>query len=166
MKASGRGQAMVEFALVSSLLIVFVLGIMDFAYLFSGRLAAYEAVRNAARYAVTHPTAWSNAASPPAASIEGHLVLASAPAQIANDDSHVNIAYYLPGSGTSTKCGEYSASSNSFTPVTGYTQATCVLPGTTIQVTATYKYTFVTPLLKATWTNLTITTTAAAMEEV
>ncbi len=163
---SSRGQTMVEFALVSMLLIVFVLGIMDFAYLFSGRLAAYEAARNAARYAVTHPTAWSNAASPPAASIEGHLVLASAPARINNDDAHVTIAYYLPGSGTATRCGQYSAATDTFTPSGTYTQATCVLPGTTIEVTATYTYGFITPLLKATWNNLTITTTAAAMEEV
>ena len=166
MSRTRQGQVTVEFALVSMVLIVFVLGIMDFAYLFAGRLAAYEAAHNAARYGATHPTAWSNAASPPAASIEGHLVLTSAPATVPNDDSHITIAYYLPGAGAPTKCGQYSAAGNAFSAQAGYTQATCVLPGTTIQVTATYTYTFITPLLKATWSNLTITTTASAMEEV
>jgi Flp pilus assembly protein TadG len=161
-----RGQAMVEFALVSTLLIVFVLGIIDFSYLFAGRLVAYEATRNAARYAATHPVAWSNANPAPVNSIEGHLVVTSAPAKITNDDAHVKIYYYIPGAGTLTKCGQYTALTGLFTASGTYTQATCVIPGTFIQITSTYTYTFITPMLKATWTNLTITTTAGAMEEV
>ena len=157
---------MVEFALVSMVLIVFVLGIMDFAYLFSGRLAVYEAARNTARYAATHPTSWSNASPPTATSIEGHLVLPAASASIPNNDAHITIAYYVPGAGVLTKCGQYTEATNTFTPNGGYTQATCVIPGTLIQITATYTYTFITPPLKATWQNLTITTTAAALEEV
>ncbi len=161
-----RGQTMVEFALISMLLIIFVLGIMDFAYLFSGRLAAYEAARNAARYAATHPSSWSNASPPAASSIQGHLVLNSAPAAIKNDDAHVTIAYYVPGSGAATRCGQYSATSGTFTAVGAYTQTTCLIPGTTVQVSATYTYTFITPLLSAAWRNLTLTTTASAMEEI
>ena len=161
-----RGQTMVEFALVSSLLIVFVLGIIDFSYLFAGRLVAYEATRNAARFAATHPVAWSNVNPAPANTIEGHLVVSSAPAQITNDDAHVKIEYYVAGGGTLTKCGQYTVLTGIFTPSGSYTQATCVIPGTLIQVTSTYTYTFITPMLKRTWTNLTITTTAGAMEEV
>jgi Flp pilus assembly protein TadG len=159
-------QAMVEFALVSTLLIVFVLGIIDFSYLFAGRLVAYEATRNAARFAATHPVAWNNANPPTPTSIEGHLVVRSAPAGITNDDAHVQIIYYLPGAGTLTKCGQYTQLTNVYTPTGPYTQANCVIPGTLIQVTATYTYTFITPLLKGTWQNLTITTTAGALEEI
>ena len=159
------GQSTVEFALVSLVFITIVLGIMDFSYLFAGRLAAYAAARNAARFATSHPTSWSNTSTPAAGSIQAALVLPATPARVVNDDAHVTIGYYLPGAGTGTLCGQYSASSNSFVPSGAYTQATCVKAGTVIQVRATYTYTFITPLLKATWTNLTITTTAAALEE-
>ena len=54
---SEKAQAMVEFALVSMLMMVFVLGVIDFGYLFAGRVSAYEATRVAARYAAVHPTA-------------------------------------------------------------------------------------------------------------
>ena len=162
---SRAGQSTVEFALVSLVFITIVLGIMDFSYLFAGRLAAYAAARNAARYATSHPTSWSNAATPSDTSIQGHLVLPAAPARVVNDDAHVTIAYYLPGAGTETLCGQYSASSNTFVPTGSYTQATCVKAGTLVQVKSTYTYTFITPFLRAAWTNLTITTTAAALEE-
>lgn len=160
-----RGQAMVEFAIVSMVLLTIVLGIMDFAFLFSGRLAAYAAARNAARYAATHPSSWSSGSPPAADSIEGHLVLLAVPAQLTNDDAHVTIAYYLPGAGSPTRCGQYSAATNAFVPAAGYTQATCLVAGTQIQVTAAYTYSFVTPFLKSAWTGLTITTTAGSMEE-
>lgn len=160
-----RGQATVEFALVSLVFITIVLGIMDFAYLFSGRLAAYAAARNAARYAAAHPTSWSNASPPSPASIQGHLVLTAAPARVVNDDAHLVIGYYLPGTGPPTLCGTYSAAANAFIPAGGYTQDTCVQAGTLVQIKAIYVYTFITPFLKAAWTNLTITTTAAALEE-
>ena len=42
------GQTMVEFALVSMVLLVIVLGIFDFSYLFAGRTEAYQAARVAA----------------------------------------------------------------------------------------------------------------------
>ena len=54
---------MVEFALVSMLMLVFVLGVMDFGFLFAGRVSAYEATRVAVRYGAVHPVAWSAAAS-------------------------------------------------------------------------------------------------------
>lgn len=159
------GQSTVEFALVSLIFITIVLGIFDFSYLFSGRLVAYAAARNAARYAASHPTSWSNASSPPPASIEGHLVLPAVPARVVNDDAHLVIGYYLLGTGAPTLCGTYSATANAFVPTGTYTQAGCLQPGTLIQVRAVYVYTFITPFLKASWSSLTITTTATALEE-
>jgi Flp pilus assembly protein TadG len=156
---------MVEFALVSILMLTVVLGIIDFSFLFGSRAAAYQATRVAARYAATHPTAWTNSANPDRTSIEGNLVLAAIPAKIPNDDSHITISYLVPGSGSATLCGSWSAASNAFQPQTGYTQATCVVSGNLIQVKSTYAYKFITPFLSATFSNVTITTQAAALEE-
>jgi Flp pilus assembly protein TadG len=156
---------MVEFALVAMVMLVIVLGIIDFGYLFASRAAVYQATRVAVRYAAVNPTAWSNAASPTRNSIEGNLVLTGIPAHLTNDDSHVTISYLVPGAGAPALCGQYSAASNTFVPQAGYTQATCVVPGDLVQVKAVYVYKFITPLLQSAFTNLTITVTAAALEE-
>lgn len=156
---------MVEFALVSMLLLVIVLGIFDFSYLFAGRIEAYQAARVAARFAATHPTAWSASATPDRTTIEGNLTLTAVPARLINNDSHITISYWLPGSGAATQCGAYSASAAAFVPASGYTQATCVLSGTLIRVHAIYDYTFITPMLKATFSTVTVVVDATALEE-
>jgi Flp pilus assembly protein TadG len=161
-----RGQALVEFALVAMLMFVIVFGIVDFGYLFASRVNAYAATRTAARYAATHPTAWTNAASPAAATIEGQLNLTNLQPKVPNDDSHITIGYYVPGSAGATLCGSYSASSNSFVAQSGYTQATCVVAGDLVRVRATYVYGFITPLLRSTFPPVTISTDATAMVEV
>jgi Flp pilus assembly protein TadG len=159
------GQSMVEFALVSMVLLVVVLGIFDFSYLFAGRIEAYQAARVAARFAATHPTAWSASATPDRTTIEGNLTVTAVPARVINDDTHITISYWLPGSGAATQCGAYSASSAAFVPVSGYTQATCLLPGTTIRVHASYDYTFITPMLRTTFSSVTVVVDASALEE-
>jgi Flp pilus assembly protein TadG len=161
-----EGQSLVEFALVSMLMITVVLGIFDFSYLFAGRAAAYQATRVAARFAATHPTAWTSSASPDRTSIEGNLVLTAVPARVPNDDAHLTISYWVPGAGSPTQCGSWSAAAGAFQPQPGYTQATCVVPSTLIRVQATYVYTFITPFLSASFRNITITTDASALEEV
>src|SRR5947209_18689168 len=128
-----RGQTTVEFALVAIVLFVMLFAIFDFGIFFAGRITATNAARSAARYAATHPTAWSNASSPPSNTIQGRLVSGAVPAAIANDDSHVTISYIVPGPGAGTTCGQYSAASNTFVAASGYTQATCVVAGSLIQ---------------------------------
>lgn len=163
---SEHGQALVEFALVSILLFIVVLGIIDFSFLFSGRSSAYQATRVASRFAATHPSAWTSAAKPDRTTIEGNLTLTAVSAVIQNDDAHLTISYALPGAGTtSTPCGQWSVSSNSFVAATGYTQATCLLPGTIIDVRAIYTYLFITPVLRGTLRSVTITTDATSYEE-
>src|SRR3989440_1155086 len=108
------GQATVEFALVAIVLFVMLFAIFDFGIFFAGRITATNAARSAARYAATHPTAWSNASSPPSNTIQGRLVSGAVPAAISNDDAHVTISYIVPGVGAGTTCGHYSAASNSF----------------------------------------------------
>jgi hypothetical protein len=131
--------------------LVIFFGIMDFGYLFSGYVSAHNAVRGAARFGATHPSAWTNAYNPPdRTTIEGNLKLTAVPAVIPNDDSHVTINYIVPvtGSTTGVQCGRYLPSSG-FTAQNGYTQATCVTPGHLVQIQATYVYTFMTPMLSS-----------------
>jgi Flp pilus assembly protein TadG len=160
-----EGQSVVEFALVSMLMIVVVLGIIDFSYLFAGRAGAYQATRVAARFAATHPAAWTSSANPDRTTIEGNLVLAAIPARVPNDDAHVTISYLVPGAGSPTLCGSWSAAAGAFQPRPGYTQANCVVPGNLIRIQATYVYRFITPLLSAAFSSVTITTQASALEE-
>jgi Flp pilus assembly protein TadG len=156
---------MVEFALVSMVMLVIVLGIIDFGYLFASRAGMYQADRAAARFAATHPTAWTSAATPSRNTIEGNLQLTAVPAQLPNDDGHITISYLVPGAGTAVNCGSWSASAGAFQPQTGYTQATCVVAGNLVQVTAVYVYNFITPLLKTTYKSVTVTVTSSALEE-
>ena len=161
-----RGQALVEFALVSILLFTVVLGIIDFSFLFSGRSSAYQATRVAARFAAAHPNAWTVAARPDGTTIEGNLTLTAVSAAVQNDDAHLTISYARPGAGaTSTPCGRWSVTSNAFVPTGGFTQATCLLPGTIIEVKAVYTYLFITPLLRGTLRSVTISTDATSYEE-
>ena len=156
---------MVEFALVSLLMITFVLGEIDFGYLFAGRVSAYEATRVAARYAAVHPTAWSSAAAPGGSTIEGNLLLTSVPARVPNDDLHLTISYLVPGTGGAVLCGKWNATAAAFQPQGGYSQATCVLAGNLVRIQATYVYSFITPLLKSTFGSMTINTDASALIE-
>lgn len=159
------GQALVEFALVSVLLLVFVLGIFDFGYLFFGRVAAYQATRVAARFAATHAAAWTSSPSPDRTSIEGNLVLSAVPASVPNDDSNLTISYLVPGAGAPALCGQWSVSSGAFVPQPGYTRTTCVVTGNLVQVKATYVYHFITPMLRAAHGTVTIATQSEAMIE-
>jgi len=162
-----EGQALVEFALVSILLFALVLGIIDFSFLFSGRSSAYQATRVAARFAATHPTAWTNASTPGPTTIAGNLRLTAVSAAVQNDDAHLTISYARPGAGSaSTPCGQWSVTSNAFVPAAGFSQATCVIPGTIIEVKTTYTYTFITPLLRGTLRSVAISTDATALEEI
>lgn len=163
-----RGQALVEFALVSILLFALVLGIIDFSFLFQGRTTAYQATRVAARFAATHPTAWSASSSPDLTSIEGNLKLTAVSARVPNDDAHLAITYARPGSGSAnTPCGSWKVSpSPAFYPIAPFTQATCLVPGTVIEIKATYVYSFITPLLRGTLRSVTISTDATANEEI
>jgi Flp pilus assembly protein TadG len=166
-RRASRGQAAVEFSLVVMLMLVIVLGIMDFGYLFAGRAITYQATRVAVRFAATHPTAWSAVANPDRTSIEGNLKLTAVPAAIPNLDANITIDYLVPGPGAATVCGHWTqAAGGSFVANSGYTQATCVLRGNLVRVQAKYTYLFITPMLKATFTSLLISTSSTALIEV
>jgi len=151
-----------EFALVLIPLLLCVSGAVDMGFIFSNREAIINAARDGARYATTHPTAWSNAASPAINTIEGQILNDSGSASVSNDDNHISITYLTS---TGTRCGNYSVSSNGFVAQTGYTQTTCLVPGSLIQVQVTYQYHILTPLIGQIFSNVNITSTATMVEE-
>lgn len=51
---SEKGQAMVEFALILPILILLLCGIIDFGWLYSNKISATNAAREAARYSAIH----------------------------------------------------------------------------------------------------------------
>jgi Flp pilus assembly protein TadG len=160
------GQAVVELALASVVLLLLLMGIVDFGLLFSDRLAMSNAARGGARWASKHPTSWSSASSPDSNTIEGQVQAAGGVVSVPNDDSHLAIAYYDVTGGTPVLCGTYSATSSSFVAATGYTQSTCVIPGTMVQVTITYTYPLLTPVLASLYPGgVTVSASAAFVEE-
>ena len=162
-----RGQAMVEFAAAATVLLLVFTGIMDLGFLFASHVATTNSARAAARYAAANPRAWTNAANPPANTIEGQLKVVATPAVIMNDDNHITISYTIPGSGAGNLCGQYSAATNTFVAATGtaYTDATCVVPGHLVTVKATYSYSFMTPFLAQPFGTITVSSTASELEE-
>ena len=160
---SERGQGVVEMALCLPILLLLVSGTMDFGRMFEQRIAVTNAARDGARYATTHPTAWSNSSTPAINTIEGQILNAGGPGAISNDDSHITIAY-LTSSGT--QCGSYSASSGAFVPVGSYTQSTCVVPGSFIDVTVTTTYGMITPGMAQLFpSGVAVSSTASMLEE-
>jgi len=160
-----RGQTLVEFALVSMIMLFVVLGLVDFGFLFAGRIGAYQATRAAVRFGAVNPTAWTAASTPTANTIEGRLELTGIPARVPNDDAHLTISYLVPGAGAATVCGSWSATANAFQAQVGYTQTTCVVSGNLVRIHATYLYSFVTPFLRSAFGSLTITTDATELVE-
>jgi Flp pilus assembly protein TadG len=144
------GQALVEFAIVSTILLLLVAGAIDFGNLYSQRLELDNAARVGVRYAADNPKQWTNTASPADNTIEGQIIYAGGTLEIPNDDAHISIKYYTYDKTTQTKtyCGYYSVASNSYQTVGGVPQSSCVIPGSLIGVTVLYDYTVLTPVLQ------------------
>jgi Flp pilus assembly protein TadG len=160
------GQALVEFTLVLVLFLLLVSGLADFGLMFGRQLTINDAARAGARWAAIHPTAWSNAATPPSNTIEGQVQAASAMGTVSNDDTHIVITYLAPTGSTAVVCGKYSATSSGFVAQNSYTQATCLVPGTLVQVQINVTYPFATPLLAQQFgAGIPITSTATMLEE-
>lgn len=163
----GRGQSMVEFALLMPVLTLTIWGCVDFGRWEQVRVSVANGVRVATRYAVTHPTSWSSAASAPSTSIEGQLQSIAQGANVVNDDAHITIAYYDTTTATPTLCGQYSVTSGAWVKATGtaYTQSTCILPGSLIKVTVTYTYRPTTPGISQLTPSVTLTADCQMVEE-
>lgn len=138
MRRQLHAQASVEFALVSMVLVLLLAGAIEFGQLYTAKLDLSGGARNGARWASSHPSSWTNAATPASNTVEGQVLAAGgAAAAVPNTDSNLLIEYFAYAGGTTTACGHYSQSSNVFVAQNGYTQATCLVPGTLIRVTVT-----------------------------
>ena len=157
-------QSMIEVGLVLPFIVIIICGIFDFGFILNDRIALNNAARNGARYAATHPTAWSNSASSASNTIQGVILSSKGNTHLTNDDSHITIAYETSAG---TACAQYSASSGSLTVDSGYTQGTnCVIPNGIVQVTLTYHYTPITPFVgKLISSGLDLTATSSMLEE-
>lgn len=161
------GQALVEFAIVVTVLLLLVAGAVDFGNLYSQRLELDNAVRVGARYAADNPKLWTNNASPADNTIQGQIIYAGGTLEIPNDDAHISIKYYTydKASQTKTYCGTFSAASNSYQTVGGIPQSSCVIPGSLIRVTVNYDYALLTPILQAIFGGTVRVTAQATMAE-
>jgi hypothetical protein len=121
--------------------------VVEFGYLFSHKLELANGARSGARWGSLHSTSWSAGASPGSNTIEGQVRAAGGTSLLPNDDAHVAIEYLDVSGATQTLCGHYSATGAAFVAAAGYSQATCVIPGSMIRVTLTNSYSLVTGLL-------------------
>jgi Flp pilus assembly protein TadG len=144
---SERGQALVEFALVSVVLALLLGAVVEFGFLFSHKLELTNAARSGARWASLHSSTWSANASPDSNTIEGQVRAAGGTSLLPNDDAHLAIEYINVSGSSQTLCGHYSAAGAAFVAAGGYSQATCVIPGNLVRVTLTNSYSLVTGLL-------------------
>lgn len=160
-----RAQSLVEFALLMPVLALAIWGTVDFGRWEQVRVSATNGVREAVRYAIVHPKAWSNAASAPANTIEGQLQSIAVGVTVVNDDTHIVIDYYDTAGGSAVLCGSYSATTNAFVPVGTYTQATCIIPNSLIKVSLTYTFRPSTPGITQLVPVATLTDSTQMVEE-
>ncbi len=138
---------MVEFALVSVVLMLLLGSVVEFGFLFGHKLELANGAREGARWASNHSSAWSAAAVPPSNTIEGQVLAAGGTGALPNNDPHLAIDYLAVSGSIQTPCGHYSAAGAAFVAQAGYTQASCVTPGSLVRVTLTNTYSLVTGLL-------------------
>ena len=135
-----RGQALVEFSLLSLLLAVLLAAVIDFGQVFAQKQVALNAARAGGRWAASHATAWTSAASAPSNSIEGQVQSAGGADTLPNDDSHMRIEYLDASPSAPALCGTYSQASAAFVAAAGYSQASCVKAGNLVRVTVISSY--------------------------
>jgi Flp pilus assembly protein TadG len=140
-------QALAEFAIISTALVLMLGGAIEFGILFGHKIELANGARVGARWGAAHSSAWSNAASPASTTIEGQVRAAGGTSQLTNDDSHIAIEYFDLSGSPAVLCGRYSAATGLFLPQPGYTQATCVAPGQLVKVTLTSSYPLLTRTL-------------------
>ena len=150
--ASRRGQSLVEFAVILPLLLVLIFGLIDYSFYSTLRIDTAQAARDGARYAsfsAANAASWSAAATPANNTIESAILLelpgGNGQPTWTNSDADITIAYYL-GKTPYTECGYYSVTSGKYVAETGYTQATCVIPGNQVSITLSNSYKTFSPM--------------------
>lgn len=146
---------MVEFSLVAPVLFLFLFGVIDFGRYYTANSSVLEASRAGARYAAVHPTSWTAIRSAAAAAAPSESIASS----------NISIKYYVATGAGLTQCGHID-SGGSFDGDNGYSQATCVIPGSYVEVGARETWTMLTPVIQdMVGTSVTISQTTRLMEE-
>jgi Flp pilus assembly protein TadG len=140
-----RGQTIAEFAMVLPVLLLLLLGSVDFGGYFGTRMSVQNAVRAGVSYAVVNPQNWSGATS-----IATFTEQSSEFGSL--HDTDITIGYYLLSVSLASPCGQWtSAGGMVYFTISGttYTKATCLVANSTlIKVTAVYTYSPLTPIPK------------------
>ncbi len=159
----GRGQAVVEFALILPLFLMLTMGVVDLARVFTSNIALTNGVSNAAIYAAqgaylkwcTGSGLATDVACPPGPPVP--------PAHGPNPD---NIAYQIQREASGMTLSAIVLETPQCTPVVGLPED-CLntTPGfyTKVRIVATYQMTLITPLMSALigTVHMTAATTAA-----
>ena len=161
--AGQRGQALAEFALISILLALLLTGAIDFGLLYGHKIELAGAARSGARWAASHPSAWTSAATPASTTVEGQVASAGGTLALTNNDSTIAIEYFAVNGSVLTACGRWNQQSNAFLAQNGYLQSACVTPGNLVRVTLTNSYPVLFGLTGATTGPTTTVQVAAAM---
>lgn len=153
--------------MVFPLLIILVMGIVEYGKFLEMQQTIITVVRSGARYASLHPTSWSSASTANGNTIEGVMQAEAGSLNLQNTDAQITVAYYDNAGGGPNPpiCGQYSQVSAAFSPASGYTQATCVKAGSIIKVTISYPYSPVTPVLSAFHFNANLTESFYVVDE-
>jgi Flp pilus assembly protein TadG len=157
---------MVELALVAPMLIVLILGIVDFGGFLQAQQNVITITRSGARYASLHPDVshLSTSDTAPATSVQG-LMQAEAGTNYTLPNSDIVVDYYdNSASSPGTLCGEFTHAGG-YVGKNGYASsgATCLeQAGQTprlLKVTVTFTYTSIFPVLAVFHLPVTITQT-------
>ena len=151
-----RGQALVEMALITPLLVFILLGIVDLGRAYYQYTVMTNAVREGARYAAVN---WSNtsgggaatnsnAASAPFNTVQGRMqyVGNSAGMSFANDASHMAVMYYDGTSAALTQCAHWNVATNAIVQDGGY-PVSQPRTGDLVRVRLGYTFTPIVPIL-------------------
>jgi len=152
----GRGQALVEMALITPLLFFILLGIVDLGRAYYQYTVMTNAVREGARYAAVQ---WSNSSGGGAAtnsnaasaafnSVQGRIqyVGNTAGMTFVNDAAHISITYYDGTSAALTQCAHWAAATNTIVQDNSY-PVTQPRTGDIVKVHLAYTFTPIVPIL-------------------
>lgn len=152
----GRGQALVEMALITPVLIFIILGITDIGRAYYQYTVMTNAVREGARYAAVQ---WSNsigggaatnsnAVSAPFNTVQGRIqyVGNTAGMSFINDAAHISVTYYDGNSALLTQCAHWAAATNTIVQDNGY-PLTQPRTGDLVKVHLAYTFQPIVPIL-------------------
>ena len=153
---AGRGQALVEMALITPVLIFILLGITDIGRAYYQYTVMTNAVREGARYGAVN---WSNssgggaatnsnAASAPFNTVQGRIqnVGNTAGMTLVNDAAHISVTYYDGNSASLTQLAHWDAATNTIVMDGGY-PLTHPRTGDLVKVHLAYTFRPIVPIL-------------------